>query len=109
MRYVNSVEIMMPVFSRRALESTRHLFAESVSGWGIDLVAGKIVRERLGTCPAVIDLVVARHLKPIDLKGGAFYKMLRNANINPEIEMRLLVDKHDAENHFFEMPVGRSD
>ena len=109
LRYVNSVEIMMPVFSRRALESTRHLFAESVSGWGIDLVAGKLVRERLGTCPAVIDLVVARHLKPIDLKGGEFYKMLRNANINPEIEMRMLVDKHDAENHFFAMPIGRAD
>ena len=109
LRYTNSVEIMMPIFSRRALEVTRNLFSQSVSGWGIDLVAGKMVRERLGTCPAVIDHVVANHLKPIDLKEGAFYRMLRNANINAEIEMRVLVNKHDAENHFFAMPLGRSD
>ena len=45
---VSSVEIMAPALTRRALESANWAFAESVSGWGSDLILGPAVREAFG-------------------------------------------------------------
>jgi hypothetical protein len=101
---VNSVEIMMPVFSREALKVSKDLFAESISGWGIDLAIGKLIRQQLGTLPAVLDSVVASHVKQVDTRSGAFYRMLYQENLYPEIEKRNVVEKYDAERTFFELP-----
>ena len=59
---VSSVEIMAPALTRRALECANWVFAESVSGWGSDLLLGPAVRaacrtderrgHRLGRRPA---------------------------------------------------------
>jgi hypothetical protein len=102
-RYVNGVEIMMPIMSRRVLEIIKGIFLESISGWGIDLVAGKFVMDKLGVLPAIIDDVIAIHSKEINLNTGSFYKMLYGANINPIIEMRYLADKYDTEKVFREV------
>ncbi len=45
---VSSVEIMAPALTRRALESASWAFAESVSGWGSDLLLGPAVRLACG-------------------------------------------------------------
>ena len=45
---VSSVEIMAPALTRRALETAKWVFAESVSGWGSDLLLGPAVRSAFG-------------------------------------------------------------
>ena len=45
---VSSVEIMAPALTRRALECAHWVFAESVSGWGSDLLLGPAVRSGFG-------------------------------------------------------------
>jgi SAM-dependent methyltransferase len=62
-RFCELVEIMMPVFSRAALQTCAHTFTESESGWGLDhiwpLYLGK-------DGMAVIDAVQARHCRPVN-------------------------------------------
>lgn len=105
-RYVNGVEIMMPLISHRALEARAHLFSETVSGWGLDIALSKIVKEQLNGRAAVVDHIVAWHTKPIDLKGGAFYAMLRRQNIFPLLQYRYLQRVYDAASGFHEVVVG---
>ncbi len=87
LRFVNAVEIMMPVISQRALRLGKHLFGQTISGWGLDVVLGHLVRATLKGRAAVIDSITAEHLKPIDTEEGSFYKMLHGALIYPEIEL----------------------
>lgn len=65
-RFCDFVEIMMPVFSRAALQTCAHTFTESESGWGLDhvwpLYLGK---ERM----AVVDAVQARHCRQVTSGG----------------------------------------
>jgi len=86
-RKVNTVEIMMPILSSRALKIGSHLFGQTVSGWGLDMVFGKLVEERLGGAAAILDSVAATHTRQIDPKKGAFYTMLHDANIYSEVEL----------------------
>jgi len=98
----NGVEIMMPLISRRALEAGAHLFGQTVSGWGLDVALSKIVKKQLNGKAAVVDHIVARHTKPIDLEGGAFYEMLRQQNI-PLLEYRHLQQAYAADAGFYEV------
>ena len=84
-RNLNAVEIMMPMLSRFAIEQGKHLFGQTISGWGLDMVMGKLCGAH-GKA-AVIDDVVAKHTKPINVEQGAFYKMLHRAYLYPEIEL----------------------
>jgi len=97
MRYMNAVEVMMPVMSRDLLRAAGHVFGESISGWGLDLAIGKIAEERFGRRTAVIDAVAAVHTKEIDEAEGALYRMLTAAGIYPVMEMRYLAAKYQAE------------
>lgn len=103
LRYVNGVEIMMPMISRAALTETRNVFGETVSGWGLDVALAKMVKERLNGRAAVADSIVARHTKRIDLKDGAFYRMLAQANIFPLLEYRHLRQVYSADAGFYEI------
>jgi hypothetical protein len=85
MRYLNSVEIMMPVISQSTLKLGGHLFNQTISGWGLDIALSKFIGPRSKI--AVIDDIVATHVKPINVEEGAFYKMLHRAYIYPEIEL----------------------
>jgi hypothetical protein len=84
-RYVNAVEIMMPMLSRNALNLGGHFFSQTISGWGLDMAICKYLGDQQKV--AVIDNVIAQHTKSINLEEGAFYKMLRKAYIYPEIEL----------------------
>jgi hypothetical protein len=91
---VSSVEIMAPALTRRALECAKWVFAESVSGWGSDLLLGPAVRSAFGTdSVGVIGSVAVRHAAPVDLNAGAFYAFLRRYGVDPGHEAnRVAVD-----------------
>lgn len=94
-RRVSAVEIMMPVLSRRALGWIAPTLGQSVSGFGLDLVWGKIVTERGGSI-AVLDDITATHARPVNQSGGAFYRYLRRHGINAKAELWSLVKAHDT-------------
>ncbi len=94
-REVSAVEIMMPVFSRRALAWVAESLSRSVSGFGLDLAWGKVVRDAGGRI-AVLDDVSATHARPVDQAGGAYYSYLRRHMINPKAELWLLLQDYDA-------------
>jgi hypothetical protein len=91
---VSSVEIMAPALTRRALESAHWVFAESVSGWGSDLLLGPAVRSGCGPMSVgVVGSVAVRHAAPVDLSAGAFYAFLRRYGVDPGHEAnRVAVD-----------------
>ena len=91
---VSSVEIMAPALTSRALECAKWVFAESVSGWGSDLLLGPAVRAACGpTSVGVIGSVAVRHVAPVDLAASAFYAFLRRYGVDPGHEAnRISVD-----------------
>ncbi len=91
---VSSIEIMAPLLTRRALESANWVFAESVSGWGADLLLGPAVRAACGPMSVgVIGSVAVRHGTPVDLAASAFYAFLRRYGVDPGHEAnRIAVD-----------------
>jgi hypothetical protein len=91
---VSSVEIMAPALTRRALECAKWVFAESVSGWGSDLLLGPAVRAGFGPMSVgVIGSVAVRHVAPVDLAAGDFYAFLRRYGVDPGHEAnRIAVD-----------------
>ena len=91
---ISSVEIMAPALTRRALECAGWAFAESVSGWGSDLLLGPAVRAACGPMSVgVIGSVAVRHAAPVDLGAGAFYAFLRRYGVDPGHEAnRIAVD-----------------
>lgn len=95
-RAVSAVEIMMPVFSAAALRKVAQTFAQSVSGFGLDLAWGKIIRDSGGKI-AVLDDVVATHARPVDQTDGAYYSYLRRHLINAKAELWTLMNDYDAD------------
>jgi hypothetical protein len=96
-RYLNAVEIMMPLISREALTLGGHLFGRSISGWGLDFALGDVVSRAFGARRiAVIDAISFRHDKPIDVVGGAYYRMLREHRISPLVEERMMGLRYGA-------------
>ena len=103
LRFVNAAEIMMPIVSRKALEVGGHLFAQTISGWGLDVAMGKLLAGRFSGRAAIIDSVIARHTKTIDTQNGAFYRMLYRANIYPEIELAHMQKMYKAGREIYEI------
>jgi hypothetical protein len=103
LRYVDGVEIMMPVLSRRALRAGGPLFGETISGWGLDTALGKLVTGYLEGRAAVVDDVVVQHTKPVDMREGAYYRMLSQAGIYPWLEARNLRARYGAPYGFREL------
>ena len=71
-RSTTFVEVMMPVFSRAALERCRWTLSESISGYGLDYLWSHVLE---GNGMAVVDAVIAKHIRPIQstqwkLEGG---------------------------------------
>lgn len=105
-RPVNGVEIMMPVYSRRILGAVRQLIRQSISGWGFDSALSMAAAQH-GYRAAVVDDVVARHVKPINAELGMYYQMLHQAGIYPEIEFTHLQKKYGfTKPLFYELPAG---
>ena len=91
---VSSVEIMAPALTRRALECANWVFAESVSGWGSDLLLGPAVRSAFG--PNSVGSSArspSGTLRPSTSAAGAFYAFLRRYGVDPGHEAnRIAVD-----------------
>jgi hypothetical protein len=104
-RYVNGVEIMMPVISQSIMRSGSHMFGQSISGWGIDVALSKLACAEHKV--AVIDDIVARHVKPINVEGGAFYEMLHRACIYPEIELTHLQKIYGVTRSFYQIALPK--
>jgi hypothetical protein len=82
LRRTNYVEVMAPFMSRRFLTRFVQTFDWCVSGWGLDIYWGHQLGPDLSA--AIVDQFVIRHAKPVDLKGGAFYKYLESIGVDPE-------------------------
>ena len=88
----STIEIMAPALTRRALERAGWAFAESVSGWGTDLLLGPSVRAAFGPKSlGVVGSVAVRHAQPVDTRGGAYYAFLRRYGIDPAHEANRVV------------------
>lgn len=97
LRKISYVEIMAPAFSRRALFAAQKCFEAGVSGFGVDALIGATIREKFGDRIAVIDRIVARHGREIDLEGGALYRFLSAHGIDPGVELGTILADHGLE------------
>ena len=93
-RSMTAIEIMMPIVSRRVFSSFGHVFSESVSGWVVDLLLSRLVREQFGETIALAADIECEHLRPVDLECGRFYRMLADAGISPAAEAGHLTMKY---------------
>ena len=88
-RLINAVEIMMPAATRFALSEPGGRSARAISGYGVDLLLGHEVVDRLGGKAGVIGTVVAVHEKPIDdataasTRSCARWESIRSTNCGP--------------------------
>lgn len=104
LRPVRGVEIMMPLLSRAALQAARPLFGQTISGWGLDYALAEIVARDLRGRAAVVDDVVARHTRPVDTAGGAYYRMLMREQIYPHVELKHVKNRHGVRWTGFALP-----
>ncbi|MDR3521515.1 MAG: hypothetical protein P4L54_07870 [Acidocella sp.] len=93
-RHFNCVEIMVPGLSSRALKNCGWAFGASISGFGVDMLLGAEAHKQFGNTVAVINAVTARHARPPDRKGGAFYRFMAANSIDPMVEMYTLSEEH---------------
>jgi hypothetical protein len=106
---VSSVEIMAPALTRRALECASWVFAESVSGWGSDLLLGPAVRAACGPMSVgVIGSIAVRHAAPVDLGAGAFYAFLRRYGVDPGHEGNRIAVDFGVERHLKPLAPGET-
>lgn len=85
-RYTNFVEIMMPAFSQAAFRLCVETFDKAISGWGLDYVWPKMLGypdQKIG----IVDAIVVKHTKPMDVSGGAFYRYLKSLGVNAREEL----------------------
>jgi len=102
----NFVEIMCPLFSRKALLKCMNTFRKSNSGWGLDIVWPKIVGNTGGNM-AVINSVVVKHTRKIST--GTLYTDLQRKRISPYREKRQLMAEYkvssiDIQTHEYRIP-----
>jgi hypothetical protein len=97
---VSTVEIMAPLMTRRALITAGWAFAETVSGWGTDLLLGPAVRAAFGPeSVGVVGSVAVRHARKVDMAGGAYYAYLRRYGIDPAHEANRVVGEFGVERY----------
>ncbi|HEY5790422.1 MAG TPA: hypothetical protein VIX81_07345, partial [Gammaproteobacteria bacterium] len=84
-RNVPLVEVMAPVFSQMALNKCREYFAESESGWGLDILWSSPV---FGLQPSVFDCIQMKHLRP--LRSSSW--QLENG-LTPPQELAMMIAK----------------
>lgn len=75
LRYSDSVEIMVPCLSRRALRQVLPLFALTRTGFGMDGLWTRAMHDNRWKA-AIIDEVAVRHCRPV---GGQLHRNLREA------------------------------
>lgn len=93
-RATNFVEVMIPMFSARALKACLETFDQSKSGWGLDFVWPKIVSD-FGGNVAIFDCLPVKHTRPVG--GGSAYDGLEES---PREEMARLMAKYGVDASF---------
>ena len=93
LRYTQFVEMMCPLFSRKALVRTLPVFAANRSGWGIDWVWSSLFGpEEL----AVIDATPVHHTRP--LQSGEIYKRIAEMGVKPGDDYDQIVRQYRLNN-----------
>jgi hypothetical protein len=93
-RSTNCVEIMCPIFSRRALRICYSSFGESVSGWGINHIWPRLLAPHSGKM-AIIDCLSVTHTKA--LGSGLLYKVMGDRGVDPTAEMYSVMARNGIE------------
>ncbi|WKB54330.1 hypothetical protein [Eleftheria terrae] len=92
LRFVNFVEVMVPIFDRTALKICLPSFSESPSGWGLDSLWPRLCGRGRPDSIAVIDATPVRHTRPL---GGDLYK--NNPDMQPRDDERRLREKYQLQ------------
>jgi hypothetical protein len=87
--YTSFVEIMCPCFSKTALLQCLPTFNKSISGWGLDLVWGKLGRDKK---MAIINSVAIKHTRPVG--AGHLYDALSSQRVYPSVERKILMREY---------------
>lgn len=88
LRYTNTVEGMVPLFSREALLRCMETFPKTVSGWGLAFVWPKLLGNPKDKI-AIIDETPVRHTRKVGV--GDLY---RNLKVRPEEELRRITKEY---------------
>lgn len=83
-RRTRFIEVMVPCFSKAAVDDLLDSFMLSRSTWGIDYAWGSLLRDR--SLISVVDAIRVDHTKPVVLEGGAFYVKMRSLGVDPPAE-----------------------
>jgi hypothetical protein len=87
-RFSNMVEIMAPCLSTAHLRKFLPLMAGSMSGFGLDMVWGRLEASAARRC-AFLDSVQVRHTRPV---GSALRPAMARANQDPSREQETLLN-----------------
>ena len=91
LRYTTFVELMCPVFSRRALALCGDTFGESVSGWGLDaLWSARLPWPDYKL--AVIDRLTVVHTSP--MRAGTLRPVLDAIGVDPLAEVQAVLARN---------------
>jgi hypothetical protein len=101
-RFTNFVEIMAPALSRRAIALLGGTFAESRSGWGLDIVWPYLIKKNFGPHKtAIVDAIQVKHTRPVG--GGSLYATL---GVDAEAEKNALLESYRLPPRFFPEELG---
>lgn len=97
-RYVKWVEIMCPLFSRNALRKCIETFDFTYSGWGLDLLWGKILNyKRI----AVVDKIEVTHVNKVSSQHWRLPNEMRNSLVeNMPVHYKNLLGGDNAKEFF---------
>ena len=89
LRYCNMVEIMAPCLSTSVLRQFLPLMANSISGFGFDMVWGRLQPASARRC-AILDSVEVTHTRPV---GSVLRPAMALIGRDPWREQKLVLDK----------------
>ena len=92
-RYTNFVEVMAPCLSAGMLAKSLPMFAETLSGWGLDFIWSTLA-DNPEAGIGIIDAVTVRHTRPV---GGPNYKTLEAEGVLPLKEGMAFLERHGIE------------
>jgi hypothetical protein len=93
LRYVNFIEMMCPIFKTNILLENLPTFNLNRSGWGIDFLWSKNLKDKK---LAIIDSIGIRHGRNRLPWEIGYYKKLAALGINPMAELELVCNRYDC-------------
>jgi hypothetical protein len=99
-RWTNFVEVMMPVFSAKALKEALPFFGESSSGWGMDYLWPQLFKAENRTL-CVVDDTPVLHTRAV--RSGPLYSLLGKIGSDPKEDLHAFLSKHQLEKSPFQV------